>query len=173
MMNNEKDNLGVGVPASKKHSAGFGMILLCSLPIVILFTVLLGSTGLIMGIVCLLLFVVPICIANISSNTAIKGNCPYCKVFVTTDASVNGMRLRCHSCKKEFGFYDMKFYKITDENKSFFQTHQEKTNELLKQQLEKENGSSNLEELKKLKELLDMDAITQEEYDEKKKKLLQ
>ena len=171
-MNNEKDNLGVGFPVSKKHSAGFGMILLCGLPIVILFTVFLGSTGFIMGFIGFLLFAIPIGIATLSSNTAIKGNCPYCNTFVTSDFSGNGMRLRCHSCKKEFGFYDMKFYKITDENKSYFQTQQEKTNELLKQQLEKENGSSNLEELKKLKELLDINAITQEEYDKKKQELL-
>ena len=162
MMNNEKDNLGIGVPVSKKHSAGFGMILLCGLPIVILFTVFLGSTGFIMGFIGFLLFAIPIGIATLSSNTAIKGNCPYCKTFVTSDFSGNGMRLRCHSCKKEFGFYDMKFYKITDENKSYFQTQQEKTNDLLKQQLEQKD-KSNLEQLKELKELLDMDAITQEE----------
>ena len=170
-MNNEKDNLGVGYPASKKHSAGLGMIILCFLPIIILFTVFLGGTGLVMGIIVLLLFGLPLVIGTMSNNSAIKGNCPYCNVFVTSDVSVNGMRLQCHSCKKTFGYYDMKFYKITDENKSFFQSQQEKTNELLKQQLEQKD-KSNLEQLKELKELLDMDAITQDEYDKKKKELL-
>ena len=33
-------------------------------------------------------------------------------------------------------------------------------------------SSSNLDEIKKLKELLDMEAITQEEFDDKKKELL-
>ena len=171
MMNNEKDNLGDGVPVSRKHSAGLGAIILCGIPIVILFTVFLGGTGFIIGMISFLLFAVPIGIGSRSSNSAIKGNCPYCNVFVTSDVSVNGMKLQCHSCKKTFGYYDMKLYKITDENKSYFQTQQEKTNELLKQQLEQKD-KSNLEQLKELKELLDMNAITQEEYDNKKKELL-
>ncbi len=38
--------------------------------------------------------------------------------------------------------------------------------------LQKEVNSSNIDELKKYKELLDMGAITQEEFNKKKKELL-
>lgn len=171
MMNDEKDKLGTGVPVSRKHSTGLGTIILCGLPIIILFTIFLGGTGFIMGLIVLLIFGIPLAIGTMSSNSAIKGNCPYCNTFVTSGVSVDGMKLQCHSCKKTFGYYDMKFYKITDENKSYFQTQQEKTNELLKQQLEQKD-KSNLEQLKELKELLDMNAITKEEFEQKKKELL-
>ncbi len=52
--------------------------------------------------------------------------------------------------------------------------NRERTNELLEKQLNYNTtlNKSNMKRIKKLKELLDMGAITQEEYDAKKKELL-
>lgn len=101
-------------------------------------------------------------------NLSFKCECPHCHQMAWY--YMPALRLICPSCKEEFGFKDDMVYKITDKNKHFFQSEQEKTNGLLKEL--KDKDKSNLEQLKELKELLDMDAITQEEYDRKKKELL-
>ena len=103
-------------------------------------------------------------------NTSISYICPKCdnKVWYT----VPQIRMTCPNCKEEVGFDDNKVYKITKENEKYFKTEQEKTNTLLEKQLNNNVDKSNLAKIKELKALLDMDAITQEEYDKKKKELL-
>lgn len=103
-------------------------------------------------------------------NTSISYICPKCdnKVWYT----VPQIRMTCPNCKEEVGFDDNKVYKITKENEKYFNTEQEKTNILLEKQLNDNADKSNLAQIKELKELLDMGAITQEEYDKKKKELL-
>ena len=80
--------------------------------------------------------------------------------------------MTCPNCKEEVGFDYNKVYKITKENEKYFKTEQEKTNILLEKQLNDNADKSNLAQIKELKELLDMGAISQEEYDKKKKELL-
>lgn len=101
-------------------------------------------------------------------NSTISYICPKCdnRVWYTNPK----VKMICPKCKEEVGFNDNKVYKITKDNESSFITEQEKTNILLKNQLS--NNSSNLAQIKELKELLDMGAITQDEYDKKKKELL-
>ena len=82
-----------------------------------------------------------------------------------------------------------KFGKVMDENIVYFKDpymnydEENKNAEFIKNYIEEynanlnkpqiiQNNSSNLDEVKKLKELLDMNAITQEEFDKKKKELL-
>ena len=103
-------------------------------------------------------------------NTSISYICPKCdnKVWYT----VPQIRMTCPNWKEEVGFDDNKVYKITKENEKYFKTEQEKTNTLLEKQLNNNVDKSNLAKIKELKALLDMDAITQEEYDKKKKELL-
>lgn len=66
--------------------------------------------------------------------------------------------------------YNINMIKNADEIRTFLMESMEKENNSTK----KENGfqTNNLEELKYIKELLDMGAITQEEYDAKKNQLL-
>lgn len=103
-------------------------------------------------------------------NTSISYICPKCdnKVWYT----VPQIRMTCPNCKEEVGFDYNKVYKITKENEKYFKTEQEKTNILLEKQLNDNADKSNLAQIKELKELLDMGAISQEEYDKKKKELL-
>ena len=64
--------------------------------------------------------------------------------------------------------------KYDEENKNaeFIKNYIEKYNANLNKPQVIQNTTSNLDEIKKLKELLDMNAITQEEFDKKKKDLL-
>lgn len=173
-MNDKKENLGKGTPVKTKVTNGFGGILLATIPVIILFTVFLGSVGFMIGIVISLVFAIPIGLSTLANNSAIKGTCPYCNANVSYNISFDGMKCECPVCKKTFGYYKMNFYKIDDENKSYFQTESERTNDLLEKQLKDSSipNKSNIEQIKELKELLDMNAITQEEFDKKKKELL-
>ena len=64
--------------------------------------------------------------------------------------------------------------KYDEENKNaeFIKNYIEEYNANLNKPQVIQNTTSNLDEIKKLKELLDMNAITQEEFDKKKKELL-
>ena len=101
---------------------------------------------------------------------SISFSCPYCKI--KSWFLFPSLRMTCPNCKKEVGYYEDKVYKITKENENHFKTEQEKTNILLEKQLNDNASDSKLTQIKELKELLDMGAITQEEFDEKKKELL-
>lgn len=96
-------------------------------------------------------------------------NCPYCDTNIWV--KVPNIRNKCPNCKNEIGLSDGMVYKINKNNSKYFKTESEKTNDLLEIQVSK-NSKTNLDELKKLKELLDSGAITQEEFDKKKKELL-
>lgn len=101
-------------------------------------------------------------------------DCPHCNA--TNWVSMpRGLKFNCCNCKKDVGFFDGKVYKITKENEKCFLTENEITNKLISKQTKKENkdsNKSNLAQIKELKELLDMGAISQEEFDNKKKELL-
>ena len=173
-MNEKNEILGEGTPVKTKVTNGFGVILLAIIPVIILFTIFLGSVGFMIGIIVSLVFAIPIGLLTLSNNSAVKGKCPHCNAYISYSMSFDGMKCICPICNKTFGYYNMKFYKINDENKSYFQTESEKTNELLEKQLNSNvvQNKSNIEQIKGLKELLDIGAITQEEFDEKKKELL-
>lgn len=66
--------------------------------------------------------------------------------------------------------YNINLLKNPDEIKKFIMDNLEKLN--ITTNIVQNNQTSNLDELKKIKELFDMGAITQEEFDEKKKQLL-
>ena len=63
-------------------------------------------------------------------------------------------------------------YAEENKNAEFIKKYIEEYNLRLNQPQQIKNESSNLDEIKKLKELLDIGAITQEEFDTKKKELL-
>lgn len=105
-------------------------------------------------------------------GVSIKYDCPYCSQ--KSWSFLPSLRIKCPSCKKEIGFNDGKVYKITKDNEDYFKLDEEKTNENINKLVDKDSSKprSNLSEIKELKELLDMGAITQEEYDTKKKEIL-
>lgn len=109
-------------------------------------------------------------IIPLRDSSSISFNCPYCKTGISLLFPT--LRTTCPNCKKEIGYHDDKVYKITKENEEYFNTEQEKTNILLKKHLNDNAGKSNLSQIKELKELLDLGAITKEEFEEKKKELL-
>lgn len=96
-------------------------------------------------------------------------NCPYCNANVWF--KVPNLRNKCPNCKEEIGLNDGMVYKIDENNSNYFKTENEKTNDLLENQVIK-TSNTNLDELKKLKELLDIGAITKEEFEKKKSELL-
>lgn len=141
------------------------------------------SGGFVIGIICALIFFpfyyVLILAPKASNKNQFKGesiffNCVHCgsRLF----CSLPGKRINCEHCKKDNGYFNGKVYKITKENKRCFQTDEEITNDILekklKQSISNDKSTDNLKQIKELKELLDMGAITQEEFDEKKKELL-
>ena len=58
------------------------------------------------------------------------------------------------------------------EIKNYIQKRIEEINNQVKEERRLQNNGSSADEILKLKQLLDMGAITQEEFDEQKKKLL-
>lgn len=63
-------------------------------------------------------------------------------------------------------------YATENKNAEFIKKYIEEYNIKQNQSKQGDNSSSGLDEIKKLKELLDMNAITQEEFESKKKELL-
>lgn len=105
---------------------------------------------------------------------SISFNCPYCDT-PNWIGIPRGLKFNCCNCKKDMGYFDGKVYKITKENEKCFLTENQITNKLISKKVqnkEETSDKSNLSQIKELKELLDMGAITQEEFETKKKELL-
>lgn len=105
-----------------------------------------------------------------SIGETIYFECPYCGETMYCNYTL--IRVKCPNCKKEAGLYQGYAYKITDKNRELFMTQREKIALNLEKQTTKNTNKDDLEQIKQLKELLDMEAITQEEFDKKKKELL-
>lgn len=122
-------------------------------------------------------FLTAIDILPTRTKWAIKFNCPHCNNSMW--AEFPEQQMICPYCKKTIGYYRDKVYKVTKENEHYFQNELQKTNALLQKQFASNNkvasndtSANNLSQIKELKELLDTGAISQEEYDAKKKELL-
>lgn len=110
----------------------------------------------------------------------LKRNQDYAKMatraaLASTLSAVGGTRLDMHAQSAQSDRYSNK---VVDYNKCP-QCHSSDLKELTKEEMEAEQAKANsgaavstADELKKFKELLDLGAITQEEYDAKKKQIL-
>ena len=101
----------------------------------------------------------------------VKFKCPYCQNenILTFDFGANPRKVFCGKCSKKIFIKDYLAYKYTDEMDKYFNTMPQNNNS------NKESEQKNLEkyeELEKLKELLDKNIITQEEFNRKKEKIL-
>lgn len=171
-INTNKGNLVTKETDREGKKAFFSHLLICSPIIIFLLFGLLCSIaeGSIFFILVCGVFLVSIIktIFGFLDFKGICGKCPICGAENHVDCDINNIRITCFSCKNKFGYHDGYFCKIDKNNKHFFQTEQEKTNELLK----KTYKNTNFNQIKELKELLDMNAITEEEFEKKKKELL-
>lgn len=118
------------------------------------FTIFLGRFG---GVQWGLVIGSAVSILSYHPKTKFNGKCPHCNQYIWIDASVytEGSKFNCPLCGKAL--------KLSNQH---FCTINEKTSHELSK------SKSNLEQIKELKELLDMGAITQTEYDTKKAELL-
>lgn len=181
-MSNKKSKLVDGNKV-RFHTAwdSFKAILIASAIVSFVISLIAGNFGLFIVLVPVLLLPVWICkvVFGALFNIPLKEigytmyfDCPYCNQ--RNCSLIPSIRIRCANCKEEIGYKDSYVYEITEDNKEEFMTEQEKTTAELKKQNSKVDSSSksNLSELKELKELLDMEAISQEEYNKKKKEIL-
>ena len=173
----EENNVGNSVHVYNGWDL-FKPTLIIDIILCLFFAIIIGDLGLaIVGILPMFLIAWIIKTILVSMNIlplresglSISYSCPYCNNKVS--CFMPSKRMKCPSCKEEIGFDGERVYKITKDNEDKFKTEQEKTNSLLEKQFNKQQNSY-LEELKQLKELLDVGAITQEEYNKKKKELL-
>lgn len=104
-----------------------------------------------------------------------KVNCPNCKatigLLIPSADEANG-KMKCPNCNKELGIKHGYAYIINTENEFLFKDNKDTTTTKEEQPKDDTNNLSKYEELKKLKELLDKNIITQEEFDRKKEELL-
>lgn len=104
-----------------------------------------------------------------------KVNCPNCKatigLLISSADEANG-KMKCPNCNKELGIKHGYAYIITTENEFLFKDNKDTTTTKEEQPKDDTNNLSKYEELEKLKELLDKNIITQEEFDRKKEELL-
>lgn len=159
--------------------------LYATLIITILIAIIHGNAGVVVYVivpVLILVFTMYFILTNIGilpyrTELSIKFNCPHCNNSMWVEFPEQQMI--CPYCKKTIGYYRDKIYMVTKENEHYFQNELQKTNALLQKQFASNNKvasndtfANNISQIKELKELLDMGAITQEEFDEKKKELL-
>ena len=104
-----------------------------------------------------------------------KVNCPNCKatigLLIPSADEANG-KMKCPNCNKELGIKHGYAYIINTENEFLFKDNKDTTTTKEEQPKDDTNNLSKYEELEKLKELLDKNIITQEEFDRKKEELL-
>ena len=105
------------------------------------------------------------------TSRPVKFKCPYCQTEnnLSFDYGARPQRIFCGNCSKKIFIKDYYAYKYTDDMDKYFYSSYQNNN------LNKESENRNLdkyEELEKLKELLDKNIITQEEFDRKKEELL-
>ena len=105
------------------------------------------------------------------TSRPVKFKCPYCQTEnnLSFDYGARPQRIFCGNCSKKIFIKDYYAYKYTDDMDKYFYSSYQNNN------LNKEPENRNLdkyEELEKLKELLDKNIITQEEFDRKKEELL-
>lgn len=102
-----------------------------------------------------------------SFNRPIKVKCPYChyEFKFANDFGEKPSSGTCINCEKKLFIKDHFVYKYTDEMEKYFLSFNQKKDK-------KHNNLDKYDELERLKELLDKDVITQEEFDKKKQELL-
>lgn len=159
--------------------------LYATLIITILIAIIHGNAGVVVYVivpVSILVFTMYFILTNIGilpyrTELSIKFNCPHCNNSMWVEFPEQQMI--CPYCKKAIGYYRDKIYMVTKENEHYFQNELQKTNALLQKQIANNNKvasndtfANNISQIKELKELLDMGAITKEEFEEKKKELL-
>ncbi len=159
--------------------------LYATLIITILIAIIYGNAGVVVYVIVpvsilvfsVYFFLTAIDILPTRTKWAIKFNCPHCNNSMW--AEFPEQQMICPYCKKTIGYYRDKIYMVTKENEHYFQSELQKTNALLQKQFASNNkvasndtSVNNFSQIKELKELLDIGAITQEEYDAKKKELL-
>lgn len=159
--------------------------LYATLIITILIAIIYGNAGVVVYVIVpvsilvfsVYFFLTAIDILPTRTKWAIKFNCPHCNNSMW--AEFPEQQMICPYCKKTIGYYRDKIYMVTKENEHYFQSELQKTNALLQKQFASNNkvasndtSANNLNQIKELKELFDMKAITKEEYDAKKKELL-
>ena len=186
LLDNQNETLKGG--SSVHHHTfwdSFQWRLYATLIITILIAIIYGNAGVVVYVivpVSILVFSVYFFLTAIDilpnrTNLAIKFNCPHCNNSMWVEFPEQQMI--CPYCKKTIGYYRDKIYMVTKENEHYFQNELQKTNALLQKQFASNNkvasndtSVNNFSQIKELKELLDMGAISQEEYDAKKKDLL-
>ncbi len=186
LLNNQKETLKGGY--SVHHHTfwdSFQWVLYSTLIITILIAIIHGNAGVVIYVivpVSILVFSVYIILRSIGiipdrTEFSIRFNCPHCNNSMWV--SIPREQMICPYCKKTIGYYRDKIYKVTKENEHYFQNELQKTNALLQKQIANNKTASNntfannnLSQIKELKELLDIGAISQEEFEEKKKELL-
>lgn len=159
--------------------------LYATLIITILMAIIYGNAGVVVYVIVpvsilvfsVYFFLTAIDILPTRTKWAIKFNCPHCNNSMW--AEFPEQQMICPYCKKTIGYYRDKVYKVTKENEHYFQNELQKTNALLQKQFASNNkvasndtSVNNFSQIKELKELVDMGAISQEEFEEKKKELL-
>lgn len=159
--------------------------LYATLIITILIAIIYGNAGVVVYVIVpvsilvfsVYFFLTAIDILPTRTKWAIKFNCPHCNNSMW--AEFPEQQMICPYCKKTIGYYRDKVYKVTKENEHYFQNELQKTNALLQKQFASNNkvasndtSVNNFSQIKELKELVDMGAISQDEFEEKKKELL-
>ncbi len=186
LLDNQNETLKGG--SSVHHHTfwdSFQWRLYATLIITILIAIIYGNAGVVVYVivpVSILVYTVYLILTEIGilpyrTELAIKFNCPHCNNSMW--AEFPEQQMICPYCKKTIGYYRDKIYKVTKENEHYFQNELQKTNALLQKQFASNNkvasndtSANNFSQIKELKELFDMGAITEEEYDAKKKDLL-
>lgn len=186
LLDNQNETLKGG--SSVHHHTywdSFQWRLYATLIITILIAIIHGNAGVVVYVivpVSILVFTIYFILTAIGilpnrTELSIKFNCPHCNNSMWVEFPEQQMI--CPYCKKTIGYYRDKIYMVTKENEHYFQNELQKTNALLQKQFTSNNKvasndtfANNISQIKELKELLDMGAISQEEFDEKKKELL-
>ena len=186
LLDNQNETLKGG--SSVHHHTfwdSFQWRLYATLIITILIAIIYGNAGVVVYVIVpvsilvfsVYFFLTAIDILPTRTKWAIKFNCPHCNNSMW--AEFPEQQMICPYCKKTIGYYRDKIYMVTKENEHYFQSELQKTNALLQKQFASNNkvasndtSVNNFSQIKELKELLDMGAISQEEFEEKKKELL-